>query len=206
MINTLIFDFGDVFLNLNKAAPDKAFKKLGITGFTPEMLRVNQNYETGTISTQEFLRFYLTRFPTINKTALINAWNSIILDFPQYRLDFLKKLRKANQFTYILLSNTNVLHIEKVTETMGMTMYNQFKNCFDAFYLSQEIGFRKPNQDIFEFVLNQNNLIPEECFFVDDTAAHINTAKSMGMLTWNINPHTEDVTQLLTKFPILQNE
>ena len=27
------------------------------------------------------------------------------------------------------------------------------KNCFDAFYLSQEINLRKPDKNIYEFVL-----------------------------------------------------
>ena len=35
---------------------------------------------------------------------------------------------------------------------MTLKRYNRFKNCFDAFYFSQEIHLRKPNPDIYEFV------------------------------------------------------
>jgi glucose-1-phosphatase len=35
-----------------------------------------------------------------------------------------------------------------------------FRNCFDAFYLSHEINFRKPDAAIYEFVLKKHDLNP----------------------------------------------
>ena len=56
MIKTLIFDFGDVFINLDKEAPYIEMKKLGIHSFSDEMIEINKLYETGTISTSSFFR------------------------------------------------------------------------------------------------------------------------------------------------------
>jgi len=74
--------------------------------------------------------------------------------------------------------------------------YESFKNCFDGFYLSHEIGFRKPNANIFEFVLKKNELKPSECLFIDDTKDHILSASKLGIHTWNIDPKQHDITNL----------
>lgn len=198
MIRTLIFDFGDVFIDLDKEAPYIEMKKLGIHSFSEEMIETNKLYETGKITTEQFLEYYHQKFPNTTKHQLSTAWNSIILDFPEYRLEFIEALAKNKEYQLILLSNTNDLHIEKVKENMTLERFLRFKNCFDAFYFSQEIHFRKPNRDIYEFVLNTHNLVPSECIFIDDTSENTNTADELGIKTWHIDPKTEDVIDLFS--------
>ena len=199
MIKTLIFDFGDVFINLDKEATSTELQKLGISSLSKEMLQINILYETGKINTDAFLNSYLKLFPEFSSEQLSKAWNAIILDFPEYRLKFIEALSKSEKFKLILLSNTNLLHIEKVIDNMSLKRYLRFKNCFDAFYLSQEIHLRKPNTDIYSFVLDTHNLIPEECFFIDDTFENTESAKQLGIHIWNINPKREDIIELFSK-------
>ena len=196
MINTLIFDFGDVFINLDKQAPYTEMKKLGISAFSKEMDEFNKSYEIGRVSTDDFFNFYQNLLPHSTKFEIANAWNSIILDFPEYRLDFLRELSKSKKYQLILLSNTNDLHIEKVIANMTLKRFLIFKECFDAFYLSQEINLRKPHKNIYDFVLKKHNVSASNCFFVDDTLENIITAKKLGIHTWNIEPNTEDVINL----------
>ena len=66
------------------------------------------------------------------------------------------------------MSNTNDLHISWIQRDWGDKLYNEFKVCFEKFYLSHEINLRKPNTDIYEFVLNENKLQAKECLFIDD--------------------------------------
>jgi putative hydrolase of the HAD superfamily len=82
---------------------------------------------------------------------------------------------------------------------MGMERYLRFKNAFDVFYLSYEIGLRKPDAEIFEFVLEQNNLIAEETFFVDDVKENTDAAASLGINVWNLQVGKEDFTQIKTR-------
>lgn len=196
MIKTLIFDFGDVFINLNKDSTLIELQKLGITSFTEEMLQINIQYEIGKINTKSFVNSYLELFPENTAEQLSNAWNAIILDFPEYRLEFIEALSEKKKYKLILLSNTNELHIEKVIENMTLEKYIKFKNCFDAFYLSHEIHLRKPNFNIYEFVLNIHKLNSEECLFIDDTFENTDSAKNLGIHTWNINQKKEDVIDL----------
>jgi putative hydrolase of the HAD superfamily len=197
MIKTIIFDFGDVFINLDKEGIlYNALNIFGIDSFPAAMLKTNALYEMGLITTDSFLKFYTNEFPHVSKKNMINLWNSILKDFPIHRLDFLNELSKQKDYKLILLSNTNTLHIDWIIE--HVPFYEEFKNCFDAFYLSHEIHLRKPNRDIYEFVLNKNSIKPEECLFIDDTAENTDTAKSIGIHTWNINPKNEDVINLFT--------
>lgn len=197
MIKTLIFDFGDVFINLDKqGAMDFALNKFQISELSEEMVHVNKEYEQGFISTETFLKFYTETFPNLSQEELIEAWNYIIKDFPKYRLEWLQKLKAENNFKFILLSNTNALHIQFIKE--NVTFYEDFKNCFDVFYLSHEIGYRKPNANIYEFVLNENNLNANECIFIDDTKENTDAAEKLGIHTWNIDETSQDVIDLLT--------
>jgi putative hydrolase of the HAD superfamily len=194
-IKTLIFDFGDVFINLNKqGAIQNALELFGLESFEDDMLATNMNYEIGHISTLEFIQFYKSKFPNLNATDIIDAWNYIINDFPEYRLDFIKNLAQKKDFKLILLSNTNDLHVNFIKQ--NVSFYDDFKNCFDVFYLSQELQLRKPNRDIFEFVLQENNLIAAECLFIDDTKDNTDTAKHLGFQIWNLDETSEDVINL----------
>jgi len=197
MIKTIIFDFGDVFLNLDKTGSlKKILNLLELDSLPEDLIAFNCLYEQGLISTEEFLDFYQNNFPKLNRQQLIETWNYILKDFPKHRLDFLKQLHKDNIYKLILLSNTNELHIDWVKE--HTLFYEAFKSYFEVFYLSHEIHLRKPETDIYEFVLKVNNLIATECLFIDDTKENTEAAKELGIHTWNINPETEDIVDLFT--------
>lgn len=195
MITTLIFDFGDVFINLDKqGAMQNALNLFNLKTFDKDMVEANTSYEVGEISTAEFIQFYKTKFPELNETEIVDAWNYILKDFPKHRLEFIQNLAHQKKYKLILLSNTNTMHIDYIKQ--NVSFYDDFKACFDVFYLSQEIHLRKPNKDIFEFVLNENNLTAEECVFIDDTKENTDAAKEMGFHVWNIDETKEDVVTL----------
>ncbi|MDB9755164.1 HAD family phosphatase [Winogradskyella sp.] len=194
-IKTLIFDFGDVFINLDKeGAMQNALRLFKLDTFDDAMITTNIKYEIGKISTLEFIEFYASKFQNLTKNQIIEGWNYIIKDFPKYRLNFIKDLALKKDYKLILLSNTNTMHIDYIKE--NVSFYDEFKNCFDAFYLSQVIHLRKPNANIFEFVLQENNLVAEECLFIDDTKENTDIAKQLGFKVWNIDETTQDVINL----------
>ena len=198
MIKNIVFDFGDIFINLDKEATFKELAKLGVDQITDEMLAIAHQYEKGEITTNDFIDFFYQNFK-INKSDLVRAWNAILLDFPKHRLQFLKELVASDKYRLFLLSNTNEMHIEWIRNNWGIEVFQDFKNCFEQFYLSHEIHFRKPNADIYEFVLNENKLKAEETFFIDDTLENTMAAEKVGIKTWNLIPGAEDVAGLLMK-------
>ena len=195
MIENIIFDFGDVFLNLDKPATAREMVKYGFKEITPELEILFNDYEKGVIGTEVFLKDTGSLFPNANYQNLIDAWNAILLDFPEYRLQFLEELSNSKKHRLFLLSNTNDLHIKEVKRKMGQN-FIRFQACFEVFYLSYEMGMRKPDAEIFDFVLHENKLDPSVTLFVDDTKENIDTACSLGIKTWHLQVGKEEVTEL----------
>ena len=196
MIKNIILDFGDIFIDLDKPATAKAMAKYGFRELTPDLENLFNSYEKGEMDSPSFLKQVTLHFPAAPEDYLINAWNAILKDFPDSRLDFVENLAKEKQYRLFLLSNTNDLHIEFVREQLGKEKFDRFEGSFEVFYLSYEMGMRKPDAEIFEFVLQANNLIPEETLFVDDTKENTDTAASLGIQVWNLQVGSEDITQL----------
>lgn len=199
MIKNIIFDFGDIFINLNKTATALELSKFGFTKISPELDVLMKNYEKGLISSDDFINKTNKIFPTATPQKLKNAWNKIILDFPEERLLFIETLAKEKNYRLFLLSNTNELHIEQVIKNMGTERYDRFKACFEQFYLSHLINFRKPNANIYEFVLKENNLNAKETFFIDDTEENTIAAEKLGIKSWNLQVGNEDIINLKSK-------
>jgi len=202
MIKNIIFDFGDIFINLDKQATYKALEKFGIS-VSDDMVNAYHAYEKGIISSDEFISIHQEKFSNLTGEQLKNAWNAILKDFPEHRFDFIKNLADSHKYRLFLLSNTNEMHISWIQKDWGIQKFNEFKKCFEQFYLSHEIHFRKPDSDIFEFVLNKNNLVPEETLFIDDVSENTKTAKELGIQVWNLIPGKEDVADLFTTKELL---
>ena len=196
MIKNIIFDFGDIFVNLDKQAIFRFLKNNGINEFRPKYSALNNDLEVGKITPDEFLDRLGAEFPQFSTIEIADIWNSMLLDFPEYRLNFIEELASENKYRLFLLSNTNALHIPHVGEIMGLDRYAKFKNCFEQFYLSHEIGLRKPDREIYQFVLDENNLQAEETFFIDDTFENTEAAATLGIQIWNLQVGQEDIVQL----------
>lgn len=197
MIKNIIFDFGDVFINLDKQVVYRQIKKLGSEGIvTPEMTALNNAYEIGAITTESFIEGMSSLIPSTDADELIRIWNSMLLDFPDERLLFLENLSSEGKYRLFLLSNTNALHIPHVQKIMGPEKFERFKSAFEQFYLSHEIKMRKPNAEIYRFVLDENRLDAHETLFIDDTKENTEAAEELGIKCWNLLVGKDDIVQL----------
>lgn len=194
MIKSLIFDFGDVFLNIDEKIRDNRFEQMGFDNYREATEEINKAYERGELTTDEFVEKYKKLLPDASGDQIKRTWNSMLLDFPEHRMDFLRKLKNEGKYKLILLSNTSMLHIDWVAANIDV--FQEFKSSFDAFYLSYDIGVRKPNTKIYERVLKDQNLKAEECIFIDDKSENTEGAAKVGLHTWNLQVGKEDVTQL----------
>ena len=199
MIKNIIFDFGDIFINLDKEIIFREMQRYGNPSLTPELIVLSNAFEVGQISPDIFINGLQSYFPKASTQEIVAIWNGMLLDFPDYRLEFIEKLAIESEYHLILLSNTNALHIPEVAKIMGDSKFQRFKNSFEQFYLSHEIHLRKPNTDIYEFVLEKNGLDPAETFFVDDTFENTQSASKLGIKTWNLIVGQEDIIQLKSK-------
>lgn len=197
MIEAIIFDFGDVFINLDHDATPKALKELGLKEWNEELHQLNQKYEIGKIDEFTFMTGIQNFIPNAELVDIRSAWNAILLDFPLKRLEFLQML--SSKYKLFLLSNTDATHIEKFEHQVGMSFAREFYGCFEKVYFSFEFGFRKPDENAFKFVINNHNLTPKKTLFVDYKLENIEAAKKLELQTWHLQVGKEEVTDLFNR-------
>ena len=194
MINAIIFDFGDVFINLNKETSIEEFKKLGLDGPNEDLIAQNDLFEKGKITELEFINSFATYIPNASIEEIVKAWNSIIGDFPLERLEFLQML--SSRYRLFLLTNTDSIHISRFEHNVGMSFYSDFYRCFEKVYYSYEMGMRKPDTEIFTTILSKHDLSPKRTLYVDDKKDNTDAAESLGLHVWNLKVGEEDVVDL----------
>lgn len=199
MLKNILLDLGGVLVTLDLSATARELTKLGISEITPEIGQLFSDYECGLYSTEAFLDQAALQSGVNSRDTLIDAWNAIIVDFPRKRLDYLKGLARTGQYRMFLISNTNALHLEKVSALLGDGGMDAFESCFERCYYSHEIGISKPDPALFKKVLTDNGLKAEESLFVDDTAMHIESAAALGIRTWHFNPGQDSILNLNLK-------
>ncbi len=197
MIDTIIFDFGNIFIDIDRKATEKAFAELGLKEWTEDLELSNQQYELGKIDELEFLTSIQKYIPKVDILTIRDAWNIQIGDFSLEKLEFLQLI--SNQYRVLLLSNADKTHIDRFEHKNGVSFARDFYSCFEKVYFSFEFGFRKPDIKAFQLIINNHNLSTKKTLFIDDTEANIESAKNIGLQTWHLNPEKEDVTQLLEK-------
>ncbi len=181
----IIFDFGGVIINIDYQATINAFEELGISDFDAMYSQAAQSdlfdaIETGRISPQHFINGLLEYLPKrVTPNQAVHAWNAMILDIPRERIDFLLELKKSHQI--YLLSNTNSIHIDKALRAWNAASELDINDTFNHVYLSHEMGMRKPNIEIFEYVCKEQGITPSETLFIDDSIQHIEGAKKAGL-------------------------
>lgn len=197
MVNAIIFDFGDVFINKNKEAKDQALAELGLTTWNDEHEKLELKLETGKIDSEDFLKGLQKSMPDATLKEIKAAWNAGIDDFPLYRLEFLQNL--SGNYRLFLLSNTDPIHIEKFERDVESSFYMDFYQCFEKVYFSHEIGYRKPDAEAFNFILNKHDIQPKRTLVVDDKKFNTDAAEALGFQVWNLQVGEEDVVELFEK-------
>lgn len=188
-IKNIIFDFGGVILNIDYKLTEEAFTKLGLKDFDKIYSQTTQKelfdvFEKGLISSFDFrraIRNFINE--NISDLQIDEAWNAMLLDLPEERIQLLDKLKK--KYRLFLLSNTNEIHFTAFTAYMRKEFNREIlSEVFDKYYVSHKVNMRKPEAEIFELVLNENKLKKEETLFIDDSIQHIEGANKAGLKTY----------------------
>lgn len=199
LLKNIIFDLGNVILNIDTKLSEIEFSKHGLYNFE-ELYSLASQYEifdrleTGNINNENFFN----EFRQITNINLSNeiitcCWNALIMDFPNSRIELLKKL-KVRYRTFIL-SNTNKIHYDFYTKILqAQHNLNGLENLVEKAYFSHEIGLKKPFDNIYNYVLNSSNILASETLFIDDNYDNISAAEKLGFNTiWLKDNNLQDL-------------
>lgn len=191
-IRNIIFDLGGVLLNINFSLTEKAFTELGVKDFSSFFTQFHSNdlfvkLETGVDEHLFYDDFRAASGLPLSNEQIKDAWNALLLDFRMESIAALPELK--GRYNLYLLSNTNEIHMQEFQRVYS-TLFagSSFDGLFNAAYYSHRIGYRKPNAEAFEFVLNEQGLIAEETLFIDDSINNIEAAQKLGIQTVHLLP------------------
>lgn len=188
-IKNIIFDYGNVIFELDFQKLEQAFKDIGIPDTATFFSHKVQNelfdqLDLGTITAGEF-RDEVRRISgksDLQDDDINNAWNALLVGIAEGNHDVLLEMK--DRYRTFLLSNNNEMHynyiLQYLKQNFGLDDNSSF---FEKDYYSHLMGMRKPNAEIFEFVLNAHALVPEETLFIDDSPQHLEAAKKLGIKT-----------------------
>ncbi len=185
-VKNIIFDLGNVVIRINPELTFIKFKEAGVTNFESMYTILKQSdlfdrLDTGKISLPEF-RDTVRRQTGVNLSdeQIDDAWCAMLLDFPDENIELLRKLRPY--YKLYLLSNTNQMHIDYYLEKLRCEKGSPLlPELFDRTFYSHEIGYRKPNREAYEYVLQAENLKPAETLFIDDLEHNVIGARRVGI-------------------------
>ncbi len=184
-LKNVVLDLGGVLYDID---PEKTFEELSNL-FKPELIKpeildgipdVVHAMETGRWSDEYFICKIKEKCRhEVTEIDIINAWNKILIKFPEERISMVKEL--ANKYRLFLLSNTNNIHIRYFENLFIKNNGFSMHDLFEKIYYSSEIGICKPDKQAFQHVLSDSGLKASETIMIDDRLDNCLGAESVGM-------------------------
>jgi HAD superfamily hydrolase (TIGR01509 family) len=189
MINCVISDVGKVILFFDNFV---FFRKMA--GYCPYTARdiaervhwhkgMIRSFDLGEIGPEDFYSEVLHKLEAkIEQDTFFRIYNDVFSINPPV-LDLLRRLKTNNKL--ILLSNTDV-------ERFGF-IKKKFPEIFlfDDYVLSYEVGYLKPQPEIYIEALKKARVRAEECVLLDDLPENIEGAQRLGINAILYGPQTD---------------
>ena len=184
-IKNIVFDLGGVLIDLDFKSAINGLQKAGFTNVKEQLQAFDresifQKFELGEISADEF-RASIRENSNVSLTdeEVDSLWNLMLLEIPREKLELILDLR--SKYMVYLLSNTNSIHWDYVCKNAFNYRGFRMDDYFEETFLSYEMHLAKPDKAIFEKMLNDANLLPEETLFIDDLEANCKAAEEVGI-------------------------
>lgn len=179
MIKVIIFDLGGVlFTNGTKKFIEDISRKYGLNReLVKEIMDgdVGSQYREAKITRDEFWKIALEKLNIPESIdALEEQWISGY-ELIEGTKDIILELSKTYKVYY--LSDNVRERVERIDNKYS------FLTWFEDGIFSHEAGVRKPNPEIYKYVLRKAGVNPEEAVFIDDKQSALEPADKMGMKT-----------------------
>ena len=198
-----MFDFGGVIAD--EGFRDGLLSIAHLNGLDPKVflpeaydITFNGGYVTGKVEEQAF--WQMLRDRTGVKGSDQELRNEILTRFTlrEWMLELIKRLRNASVLLAILSDQTNWLD--------ELNAQHNFFGLFNGVFNSYHLGKCKKDPSLFEDVLGEMSLRPEESLFIDDSQENITRAKKKGLHTIHYQDRESFMQSMLAFCPVLSKE
>jgi epoxide hydrolase-like predicted phosphatase len=198
MIKSIVFDWGGVLIE--EPSPEIfAFCAKALHISTKKFLQIyekyKQDFQRGTIS-EAMLWSHLCREAGIQRPPSLPLWGTAFRQAYREKTEIfnLASLLQKNGYRIGFLSNT---------EYPGMEFFlERHYPMFDVTVFSCAEGTRKPEEKIFQILLQRLHVEPRETVFIDDTEEYIIGAEQVGIKTV-LFKNTRQLRKALASFSIV---
>ena len=178
MKSRIIFDLGDVLIDINARRAltelSKSCRAEEASVFSFFLSPTHLKFMSGQLSPEEFYCIFAQNYRfSLNFSGFFEIWNHILGPVKKDMPPLIRQL-KMKGYVLLLCSNTDPVHFQYVNENYSIM------RSFQRFYLSFQIGRNKPDPEIFRQILKREDVAASECLFIDDSAANIRAARSLG--------------------------
>lgn len=195
MIKNLLFDLGGVVMNIRRENCVRAFEALGMADADNllgeyEQAGVFAGVENGSLSAADFrdeIRRIIGR--DIADDDIDAAFCKFLTGIPEDRLKALEDLH--GRFGMYVVSNTNPIMWNSEIARQFSKLGHDINYYFDGTVTSFEARAMKPDVRIFEKVVADFGIKPDETLFFDDSRANCEAAEKLGFKTVHVAPGTE---------------
>jgi glucose-1-phosphatase len=179
-IKVLLFDIGGVVIDydLNRAftawEPISRFSRLAMQQAF-KFDAVYEQHERGEITAEAYFDHLCTTLQLQQDHARIaEGWNAIFIGEIIETLAMVQAARL--RFPCYAFTNTNDIH-----HVTWSAMFPRVTDSFERVFTSYEVGYRKPDPRVFEYVARTLGVSPESIMFFDDTVENVDAAASSGL-------------------------
>ena len=125
--------------------------------------------DTGKIDSLNFLK-------QIGFEKNIKEMEKMYLDTLEIDEDFYTMAQELHgTYNLVLLSNDLSNWSEYVRNKYDINKY------FDLIIISGDVGMRKPDANIFDYLLKKLKQVPDDCYFIDDRRTNLSEAEKFGI-------------------------
>ncbi len=180
-IKAIVFDLGRVLVDFDHQIAAKKIAEL--TRKSPQQIfdlffdsPLIQSFERGKIPAENFFASVSQILGLqISFEQFLLIWNQIFFLSEDNRSVYALGKSLKNSYRLALLSNINVLHFDYLK--LNFPVFDIFSDIF----ASCEMGFIKPEPEIYCQVISSLGVLPEEIFYVDDREELIEEASKLGI-------------------------
>jgi putative hydrolase of the HAD superfamily len=199
-IKNIIFDLGGVIIDLSVDSTLRKFSELSGHPVNKVMETYHARpefyaYEKGEITNDQFRSALKGIFGLKSLDSELDlCWNAMLGEIPAERIELLRDLKL--KYKTFLLSNTNAIHLDCFSGIVKKSHnIESLEPLFHKTYYSHLLKMRKPDAEIYEYVLRDNNLKADETIFLDDNVANLKGAASVGIQTFHVT-HPDTIFSL----------
>ena len=180
MINTIIFDLGNVLINWEpKLLYNKIFDSEEKTNHFLEnicTLTWNEEQDAGR-SLEAGTKALIEQFPQHETEieAYYSRWEEMLNGPIEGTVGIFRKLKESGTYKFYALTNWS-------SELFPIALREfDFLNWFDGIVVSGDEGIRKPHPDFFQILFDRYQVKPEDAVFIDDNLRNVEAARTLGI-------------------------